>query len=90
MIGGYMKADIEWEAKLVIPDEITEQLKLHEGDVAHIEMQDDGSIIISFDKKVSIEVDLPESTLFALMQMAHERDIILNQLVTDILTAELM
>lgn len=85
-----MKADIEWEAKLVIPDEITEQLKLHEGDVAHIEMQDDGSIIISFDKKVSIEVDLPESTLFALMQMAHERDIILNQLVTDILTAELM
>ena len=84
-----MKAESEWEAKLTIPDEIIKQLELREGDIANIEMRSDGSLSITFNKMVSIEVDLPEETMYALMQMAHARDITLNQLVTDILTAEL-
>lgn len=38
-----------------------------------------------YDTRVSVPIDLPDEELFALMKMAHERDITLNQLVEQIL-----
>jgi hypothetical protein len=38
-----------------------------------------------YDARVSVPIDLPDEELFALMKMAHERDITLNQLIEQIL-----
>jgi len=38
-----------------------------------------------YDTRVSIPVDLPDATLFALMKQAHEQDITLNQLMENVL-----
>ena len=40
-----------------------------------------------YDTKVSIPLDFNDEELFTLMKMAHEKDITLNQLVTDCLEA---
>ena len=84
-----MEATIEYEALLTLPDEIIKKFDIHPGDTVHFKPREDGGIELTFSKRESVEVELPEATLFALMLMAHERDITLNQLVTDILTAEL-
>ena len=39
-----------------------------------------------YDTRVTVPIDLPDEELFALMKIAHERDITLNQLVEQILT----
>lgn len=38
-----------------------------------------------YDARVTVPIDLPDEELFALMKMAHEKDITLNQLVEQIL-----
>lgn len=38
-----------------------------------------------YDARVNVPIDLPDNELFALMKMAHERDITFNQLVEQIL-----
>ena len=40
----------------------------------------------SYDSRVSVPIDLPDDEMLALMTLAHERDITLNQLVEQILT----
>ena len=40
-----------------------------------------------FDKRVEIELDLPEDEIFQLAMMAHKKDITLNQLLTDLIVA---
>lgn len=42
-----------------------------------------------YDTRVQIEITLEEDMIFALMRMAHERDITFNQLVEDILKEEI-
>lgn len=41
------------------------------------------------DNRVSIEVDLTDEEWYALMKLAHEQDITLNQMVELILKAEI-
>lgn len=41
------------------------------------------------DNRQEVEIDLPDDELFALMKMAHERDITLNQLVGQILEEQI-
>ena len=38
-----------------------------------------------YDSRVQVPLELSEDELFRLMTMAHERDITLNQLVTDVI-----
>lgn len=38
-----------------------------------------------YDTRVEVPVDIPDSELFALMKIAHERDITFNQLVEEVL-----
>lgn len=40
-----------------------------------------------YDTRVSVPIDLPDSELFELMKLAHDRDITLNQLVEEALRA---
>lgn len=40
-----------------------------------------------FDKRIEIELDLPEDEIFQLAMMAHKKDITLNQLLTDLIVA---
>ena len=40
-----------------------------------------------FDKRVSVPVNLSKDELFTMMQLAHEKDITLNELVVEILQA---
>jgi hypothetical protein len=42
-----------------------------------------------YDERVIISLDLPHDVLFVLMQMAHKEDITFNQLIENILLAEL-
>ena len=42
-----------------------------------------------YDTRVSIPLDLDKESLFSLMQMAHERDITLNQMIEEILRIQL-
>jgi hypothetical protein len=44
---------------------------------------------LDYDTRVEVPLTLDESTLFGLMQMAHEQDITLNQLVENIIRAEI-
>lgn len=39
---------------------------------------------VEYDLRVSIPIELPESELFVLMKLAHERDITLNELIENI------
>jgi len=41
------------------------------------------------DNRVDVPIELTDEDWFSLMKMAHERDITLNQLVEQILTAEM-
>lgn len=43
----------------------------------------------SYDTRVQVPIELPDEDLFALMKMAHERDITLNQMVEIVLRAVL-
>ena len=43
---------------------------------------------VEYDTRVSVPVELSDSDLLALAKMAHQRDITLNQLICEILTAE--
>jgi hypothetical protein len=38
-----------------------------------------------YDTRVSVPIDLDDSTIFQMMKMAHERDITLNEFVEDML-----
>ena len=40
----------------------------------------------SYDQRIVVPLDIGSDTAFALMRMAHERDITFNQLMTEILT----
>jgi len=40
-----------------------------------------------YDTRVSVPIDLPDSKLFELMKLAHERDVTFNQLVEEALRA---
>lgn len=42
-----------------------------------------------YDTRVKIPLDLPESDLFKLMKLAHEKDITLNQLVEHVISNEI-
>ena len=42
-----------------------------------------------YDTRVSIPLDLPKDELFVLMRMAHERDVTFNQLIEEIIQAEI-
>lgn len=44
---------------------------------------------VSYDTRIQVPIELPDSDMLRLMKMAHERDITLNQLVEDILKKEL-
>lgn len=77
------------DSVLIIPDEITKELNLHEGDIAHFNVLENGAIEISFKKFETVTVDLPNETLFQLMLIAHERNVTLNQLCEDILREEI-
>lgn len=63
-------------------------------DVKFIDLESDDDFIAKataifsgeeYDTRVSIDVDLPDDTLFALMKQAHEQDITLNQLIEQVL-----
>ena len=41
------------------------------------------------DGRSEIEIDLPKEELYQLMLMAHEKDITLNQLITQVLQAKI-
>jgi len=41
------------------------------------------------DNRVDVPIELPDEQWYRLMKMAHERDITLNQLVGEILAAEM-
>jgi hypothetical protein len=44
---------------------------------------------MTFPKKKEIEIDIEDSELFKLMKLAHKKDITLNQLIEDVLRAEM-
>lgn len=44
---------------------------------------------IDYDTRVSVPLDLPQSQMFELMRIAHEKDITLNQLVEQVLRDEI-
>ena len=70
---------------LPLPDEMIEELDLHEGDEANFHLQEDNSILITFNRYKTIEIDFEKDILFELMKMAHEQNITLNELVNNIL-----
>jgi len=74
---------------LILPDEIVKKFSLKAGDIVEFQELDDGTISLKFQKKESIDIDLPEEKIFMLMKMAHEKDITLNQLINEILKDEL-
>jgi antitoxin component of MazEF toxin-antitoxin module len=84
-----MTADIDQCGIMQLPDEIIEKFDLHPGDEVHFEIQDSGIIIMTFPKKKEIEIDIEDFELFKLMKLAHKRDITLNQLIEDVLRAEM-
>jgi len=44
---------------------------------------------MTFPKKATIEIDLPDDQVFTLMKMAHEQNITFNQFVENILRKEI-
>jgi hypothetical protein len=42
-----------------------------------------------YDTRIQVPIDIPDDVLFGLMKMAHEKDITLNQLIEEILLAEI-
>lgn len=91
LYGGYMeKYTVKVEdGVLTLPDEIVKQFDLKPGDKVRFNDLGNGSVEIKFPKKEDVEIDLPDEELFALMKMAHERDITLNKLVEEILIKEM-
>lgn len=69
------KSDIEWIDLDVVDDVLEKARATLEGE--------------EFDKRVMLEVELDEDVLHKLMLMAHQRDITLNQLMTEIIRAEI-
>jgi len=65
-----------------------------EGPVRYIDLEDESDFLEKltailageeYDSRVKIEIDLEPETTFALMKLAHERDITFNELINDVL-----
>lgn len=70
---------------LVFPEKLLGKLGWKEGDDLRFDPQSDGSFMIRKVKYETIELDLPEDDLNALMMMAHEQHITFDQLVQNML-----
>lgn len=84
-----MLVEVDEQGVMKLPDEIIEKFNLCSGDTVHFEERGDGCIVMTFPKKIDVEIDLSDDELLILMKMAHEQDITFNQFVEDVLREEM-
>jgi antitoxin component of MazEF toxin-antitoxin module len=82
-------ARVDTQSILTLPEEIVKNLDLHEGDEANIRELENGNIEITFSKMETVEIDISPHMLFQATMLAHEQNITLNQLITNIIREEI-
>jgi len=79
------------DSQLTRDDTAWDGVKFIELDTDHDFLQKAKAIIrgVPYDTRVEVELDLPESMLYELMQQAHQQDTTLNLLVENIIRQEI-
>lgn len=72
---------------LQLPDEVIESMKLTPGTKLSLRVKDG---VLEISKFKTLEVELDDELFMSLALQAHERDITFNELVQEILEAELL
>lgn len=80
-----LEDDDQGNLLLPLPQDVIEKHNIKFGDELELDVSEDGSLIIKFPKKVTIDIELEDDLLIQLSLLAHERNITLNQLIQDIL-----
>ena len=77
----------EAKRRTVDPDQAWDDVKWIDLETEEDFLQKASAIFngLDFDTRIIVPIDLPSDELFKLMQLAHERDITLNQMVTEML-----